>query len=171
MPLTLPRLVLATLHLTAAHGIGVRTSATHSGGPGAALASLPALVLAGFAFGIAAPLVSWSWLPQALFAGGAMLAVYAILSLGRAFAILPSRRGIVVHGPYRWVRHPAYAGELLMFAACTLSQPTPLATAVLGLALPLVALRIRAEERLLSEDPHYQHYRRHVPHRLFPGLW
>lgn len=31
--------------------------------------------------------------------------------------------------------------------------------------------RMRAEERLLSQDPHYRAYMRAVRYRLMPGLW
>jgi len=171
LELTVPRLAISTLHLTVAVSILTRAPATRLGTPQAILASLPAILLAGFAFRLASPLPDWGFLVQGLFASGAALAIAAFSSLGSSFAVLPALRCIVARGPYRLVRHPAYAGELLMFAACALSRPTPLTTAVFGAAIPLVALRIRAEERLLSEDPTYRHYQERVAHRLVPGLW
>jgi len=36
--------------------------------------------------------------------------IYAKISIGRSFGLLPANRGLVVTGAYRWVRHPIYAG-------------------------------------------------------------
>jgi protein-S-isoprenylcysteine O-methyltransferase Ste14 len=33
--------------------------------------------------------------------------------LGRSFGLLPAQRGLVVVGPYRFVRHPIYFGYLI----------------------------------------------------------
>ena len=141
------------------------------GSPQALVASLPALVLAGLAFRLAAPLPAWSLVLQCLFLAGTVLALVAFLTLGDCFAVLPSLRGIVSNGPYRLVRHPAYTGEFLMILACVLSSPSIWSATVLVAALPLVALRIRAEEQLLGETEDYRRYVAHVPFRLVPGVW
>jgi protein-S-isoprenylcysteine O-methyltransferase Ste14 len=132
---------------------------------------LPAFVIAGFALSLGAPLDRWSLESQILFLGGTLLTVSAFAALGPSFAIFPAVRELVVSGPYRWIRHPAYAGEVLMIAACVLSRPDPLAVTVLGLALPLVALRIRTEEKLLLELEGYRSYAERVRARLVPGIW
>ncbi|MCP3960250.1 MAG: hypothetical protein GY719_20600 [bacterium] len=93
------------------------------------------------------------------------------LCLGRSFAILPALRGVVVRGSYRLVRHPAYAGELLMIAGCVVARPVAGSVAALLLAVPLVALRIRAEEELLMSRERYRSYAEQVRWRLVPGVW
>ncbi len=79
---------------------------------------------------------------------------------------------VVSTGPYRHVRHPMYAGALLLMAA------TPLALGSLvafPLVLPLVAvivLRLLDEEAALAKElPGYDAYRREVRFRLVPGVW
>jgi protein-S-isoprenylcysteine O-methyltransferase Ste14 len=79
---------------------------------------------------------------------------------------------VISTGPYGLVRHPMYAGAVLLFAA------TPLALGSLwafvpaaGLSLALVA-RILDEERYLVEHLRgYREYRQNVRARLMPGVW
>src|SRR5262245_18822267 len=37
---------------------------------------------------------------------GLLLSLWAMWSLGSSFSIAPAVRQLVVHGPYRWIRHP-----------------------------------------------------------------
>jgi protein-S-isoprenylcysteine O-methyltransferase Ste14 len=79
---------------------------------------------------------------------------------------------VVSTGPYRFVRHPMYAGGLLGFFA------TPLALGslwALAAAVPLccaMVVRLLNEEQYLSEYlPGYSAYRRKVRSRLIPLVW
>lgn len=110
-------------------------------------------------------------LAAALFVLGALGAVASMLTLGRSFAVLPGARALVVRGPYRVVRHPMYASELLMFAALVAPLGAPRALVALVLAALALALRIRAEEHVLAVLPGHGAYRQQVPFRLVPGLW
>ena len=170
-PVTLPRIAVSTLHLSVALAITRRAPVVRIGSPRAVMAALPALVVAGLAFRLAAPLAEWPVSIQGLFFLGACIAVTTFLALGDNFAVLPALRGVVSRGPYAYVRHPAYAGELGMMLACLLSIPSPMALAVLLTALPLIGLRILTEERLLSEVETYRDYAEQVPYRLVPGMW
>ncbi len=132
------------------------------------LAALPSLLVAGLCFSRAP--AAWDVGPQILFVLGTAQAIWAFVFLGRSFAVLPAKRDLVVRGPYRWVRHPAYVGELIMVAACAW------ATGLGGLwapvvLVPLLVLRIRAEEQLLGELPDWGRYAEGVRWRVFPGLW
>ncbi len=135
------------------------------------LRALPALVIPIGVDAVTPPLDQWPLSAELAFAAGGALTAAALLSLGRSFAILPAVRGIVTSGPYRVVRHPAYAGELVMVAACVLARPGWMTLAPLALGVPLVALRVDAEERLLRGEPDYEAYARRVRWRLLPLVW
>jgi protein-S-isoprenylcysteine O-methyltransferase Ste14 len=167
----LVRVPLLSLHLVVALHLALRTKLRRSGGWGSRLASLPALAIAGLAFRLRGPEGSWPPATEALFFSGSLLAIWSFASLGRSFSVLPAVRGIVTRGAYRWLRHPAYAGEILMLLACCLSRRGALGIAVALAALPLVALRIRAEEALLGQSEEYRAYAERVRYRLVPGLW
>ncbi|MGE5603554.1 MAG: methyltransferase family protein [Nitrososphaerales archaeon] len=87
---------------------------------------------------------------------------------------IQSERGhtVVTEGPYRFVRHPAYAGTILYELAVPFllaSWPALIAT---GLSALLLTLRTALEDRTLqTELPGYIEYARHVRYRLCPGLW
>jgi protein-S-isoprenylcysteine O-methyltransferase Ste14 len=170
-PLTALRCAVSLLHFTVAIATARRAPLVRMGSPRALLSALPALIVAGVAFRLAAPLESWPTSIEVVFLLGAALAIVTFISMGESFAVLPARRRIVSTGPYRIVRHPAYAGELLMIAACAASNPSAASALVLVGALPLVALRIRAEETLLSQSDAYRSYRAKVPFRVIPCLW
>lgn len=101
---------------------------------------------------------------------GLALTLWALASLGTAFGIAPARRSLVVRGPYRLLRHPMYAGELLSLAGAWVSAPGLWNLAVfLAFAASLV-WRISQEERIL-DDCGYTEYAVSVRWRLLPGVW
>ncbi len=89
-------------------------------------------------------------------------------------ARIQSERGheVVTRGPYRLVRHPAYAGTILYELAVPVllaSWPALLASI---LSTALLILRTAFEDRMLhAELPGYREYAQRVRYRLFPGLW
>src|SRR6266542_6470291 len=103
----------------------------------------------------------------------------ALATLGRSFGIVPADRGLVRHGPYRFVRHPIYAFEALFFLGYLMAAPG--ATSALfgsSLAIPNAGIiaawavlqvgRIIREERILGG---YEQYREQVRWRLIPFVW
>lgn len=162
---------IALLHLAVAFLLLGRSRPSRRASPSSMLLSLPALAAGGCAFLLAAPPSAWSAPAQALFLLGLLLTLYALATLGRHFAFFPAVRGVTTRGPYRWLRHPANSGELLMIAACAFSRPTPVSVAVAATALPLVGLRVRAEEALLVGARGYRDYADRVRYRLIPGVW
>jgi protein-S-isoprenylcysteine O-methyltransferase Ste14 len=102
---------------------------------------------------------------------GLAWAIYAKLSLGRSFGLLPARRGIVVKGAYRWVRHPIYLGYFVTHMGFLLANFTPQNLAVYAALYAMQIYRILREERLLSEDDAYADYRRQVRYRAIYGLF
>ena len=75
-------------------------------------------------------------------------------------------------GPYRFVRHPGYAGNLLGVVGIPLALDSLWAFVAAGVALVISLARTTLEDRTLVEElPGYREYARRVPYRLFPGLW
>lgn len=107
----------------------------------------------------------------ALMLAGLAWQVYAKLSLGRSFDLLPARRGTVVRGAYRLVRHPIYLGYLVSHCGFLAAHACPRNAFVYALLYLLQIERIRREERCLADDPVYVHYRTRVRWRLLPGLY
>ena len=80
---------------------------------------------------------------------------------------------LVQSGPYRFIRHPAYAGYLLIASGitCGYSSLTGLLLIPL-LLLPSVIYRLSVEDKLLAEHfgDHFGEYARKTA-RLIPGVW
>jgi protein-S-isoprenylcysteine O-methyltransferase Ste14 len=97
--------------------------------------------------------------------------LWATLALGVRFSNL-SNKGIVAHGPYRWVRHPAY---ICKNAAWWLEKLPTMGD--FNNVLPLLAwnvvyvMRGLTEERHLRADPAYRAYCERVRYRFVPGIW
>ena len=115
-------------------------------------------------------------------------AALAVLCLGLAFGTwaflenkffsgtvrIQTERGhhVIDTGPYRYLRHPGYAGALWMYLAIP-----PYFGSLWGLlpALGLIAvfiLRTALEDKTLQEElPGYKEFTQKTKYRLFPGLW
>jgi protein-S-isoprenylcysteine O-methyltransferase Ste14 len=102
---------------------------------------------------------------------GMLVQVYAKLALGRSFGVVPAHRGLMLAGPYRFVRHPMYAGYLLSHLAFLAMNPSWWNLAVYSLLYSLQIPRLLAEERLLQGDPQYRAYSFNVRYRLIPGVF
>jgi len=92
----------------------------------------------------------------------------ALATLGRSFGVVPADRGLVSHGPYRFVRHPIYAFEALFFLGYLMAVPTPRSFIVIAAWTVLQVGRIIREERILGG---YDQYRQQVRWRLIPYVW
>lgn len=111
-----------------------------------------------------------------LVAAGYGLAVWAMVA-NRYFssvARIQSERGqqVMTTGPYRFVRHPSYAGAILAGLAL------PFMLSALWALVPAVAMsaavtvRTGLEDRMLrAELEGYQDYAARTRYRLFPGVW
>jgi protein-S-isoprenylcysteine O-methyltransferase Ste14 len=111
-----------------------------------------------------------------VFAAGLSLFVWA-MHVNRFFSSvvrIQRERGhhVVASGPYRWVRHPGYAGALAAVVASGIALCSWLAAAVGALGVPLLLRRVIVEDRtLLAELPGYPEYAQTVRWRLLPGVW
>lgn len=79
----------------------------------------------------------------------------AILYLGKYFTVdvsVAPRQPVIDTGPYRFIRHPAYLGSLLMFIGTGFTFAHPVAVLFMIVPPTVVFLyRIAIEERLLLE--------------------
>jgi protein-S-isoprenylcysteine O-methyltransferase Ste14 len=109
-----------------------------------------------------------------VFASGVALRVWAVLTLGsfysHAVRTVEGHR-IIDTGPYRVVRHPAYAGMLLAHAGVVAFFFNYLAlSAYLLWLLPAIVARILVEERALTAIEGYVEFAG-TRKRLLPGIW
>ncbi|MDP2307486.1 MAG: isoprenylcysteine carboxylmethyltransferase family protein [Pseudomonadota bacterium] len=132
-------------------------------------AALPSLLVAGVVMAAAAQ-HPWSTLGLGVAMVGVCVAVAGIVSLGPSFAVLPGVRALRTGGLYRWVRHPVYLGEGIVFLAAAAQLGWSGAAAVVTL-VPLLVWRIQVEERLLSREPSWAEWAARVRWRLLPGAW
>ena len=107
----------------------------------------------------------------ALFAVGALFQISAKLALNRSFGIAPANRGIKRSGPYRYVRHPMYAGYFVNNIGLLLLMLSFANVAVYLIAWTAQVMRVLAEERLLSQDAAYRAYKEDVRWRVLPGVF
>jgi protein-S-isoprenylcysteine O-methyltransferase Ste14 len=79
---------------------------------------------------------------------------------------------VVSHGPYRFVRHPGYAGNLLYYLGVPLFFGTLWAYLPAALLLLITVIRTALEDRTLQAELHgYASYAGRVHFRLLPGVW
>ena len=102
---------------------------------------------------------------------GLIVVIAGKLTLGRSFGIAPANRGVVVAGPYGFVRHPIYAGYLVTHVAFAFAYPSPWNLAVLVLSDVALIFRALCEERVLAADRTYRTYCRRVAWHLVPGVF
>jgi protein-S-isoprenylcysteine O-methyltransferase Ste14 len=102
---------------------------------------------------------------------GLSLVVAGKIALGRSFGVVPANRGVVVRGPYTFVRHPIYTGYLVTHLSFLVAHPTPWNISIVLVADTALILRALMEERVLSADVQYQSYCQRVGWHLVPGVF
>ncbi len=106
-----------------------------------------------------------------LLAAGTAWAVWSLVSLGRNLSIIAQARAVADQGPYRWVRHPLYTGELVSALGIALVVGSAPALAIwLALCALQVYRATREEQLLLGALPEYRDYRRRTA-ALLPGVF
>jgi methyltransferase len=95
-----------------------------------------------------------------LFLFGTALRWWAIRSLGEHWNVQvmdSAQLGVVVAGPFRWIRHPNYVGVFLELAALPMIHGAYIAAlvAVVG-NIWVLRQRLRVEEPMLAAHPEYR---------------
>jgi len=110
-------------------------------------------------------------LADVLLVCGTAWAVWSLRFLGRNVSVLAQARDVVERGPYRWVRHPLYAGEIVSALGVALTANSAAAVALWVLLCGLQAYRaLREEQVLLQALPAYRGYRSRTA-ALLPGVF
>jgi protein-S-isoprenylcysteine O-methyltransferase Ste14 len=79
---------------------------------------------------------------------------------------------VIRDGPYRYLRHPLYAGAILFELALPVALGSWWALIPGALATLLFIIRTTLEERMLRANlAGYDDYRRQTRYRLLPGVW
>jgi len=79
---------------------------------------------------------------------------------------------VATGGPYRYVRHPGYAGFIVFTLATPLVLSSLWALIPTGLVVCGMIVRTVLEDRTLQEElDGYRAYARRVRYRLLPGVW
>jgi protein-S-isoprenylcysteine O-methyltransferase Ste14 len=146
--------LIASVWATATIGIGLAFAFPHA----AVMSGRTAVFMAGLVLMIAGMAMRW----------------YSIWALGASFTLAVSTRSgqeVVQSGPYRWVRHPSYAGGLLTILGVLVCCANLVSLAALTIALFGYAYRIRIEESALTTylGSPYRDYMRRTK-RLIPFL-
>jgi protein-S-isoprenylcysteine O-methyltransferase Ste14 len=102
---------------------------------------------------------------------GMVVQISAKLTLRRSYGILPANRGVVIGGPYRFIRHPIYFGYFIYNAGFLLPSFGLRYLVVLVLLWTMQIIRVIREERVLIKDPTYRAYTERVRYRLIPGVF
>ena len=79
---------------------------------------------------------------------------------------------VIDTGMYGVVRHPMYTTTLLLFLSMPLVLGSIISFVITLLYIPIIAMRIKNEEEVLSEGLlGYKDYMTKVKYRLMPFIW
>ena len=117
-----------------------------------------------FPAGVAAAVLAAAWIAWAMHSNRFFSAVVRI----------QKDRGhvVVMGGPYRFVRHPGYAGMSVVTLATPLILNSRWALLPAAVTAAVTVLRTALEDRTLQNELEgYTGYARRVKYRLAPGIW
>jgi protein-S-isoprenylcysteine O-methyltransferase Ste14 len=148
----------------------------------------PAMAFGGVVIPVVAGLEARFGWPPGPFSLPVKLAAIAVMVLAYVFASwamienanfsgivrLQTDRGhsVCSSGPYRWVRHPAYASGFWSYLAMPLMLDSAWGLIPVAILFGVIIVRTRLEDRTLQEElPGYREYAARMKYRLFPGIW
>jgi protein-S-isoprenylcysteine O-methyltransferase Ste14 len=123
----------------------------------------------------------WSQMrPDATMAGDVLvaigwLAIYFVFkenTFTSATIELASDQKVISTGPYALVRHPMYAGGIIMLLGMPIALGSWWGVLVLAAMMPVLMWRLFDEEKFLAKNlAGYVDYQSKVRHRLIPLVW
>jgi protein-S-isoprenylcysteine O-methyltransferase Ste14 len=123
----------------------------------------------------------WSSMPAFVPVVGEMLVVLGFVifyyvfkenSFGASNITTEAGQKVISTGPYALLRHPMYAGVIVLLFGVPLALGSFWCLLVLAIAIPGLVLRILDEEKLLKKElPGYGEYMQKVRYRLVPYIW
>jgi protein-S-isoprenylcysteine O-methyltransferase Ste14 len=123
----------------------------------------------------------WSSVPASVSVLGDALIALAFLfiffvfkenSYGASTIQIAEGQTVVSTGPYALVRHPMYAGALVMLIGTPLALGSWWGLFAVLLILPVLIWRLLDEERFLRQNlAGYAEYQTKVKYRLLPFIW
>ncbi len=164
------------------HGLAERLPALGSRGQGWVIGQMVLIFLVGAvsypSFDALPPSSPFGWLSfgagLVMVAAGAWLAYRGIDALGPSLSALPAPAPdgeMVVSGPYERIRHPIYAGVILLAIGWAFLVVSPAAVVMAALLAVWLDLKSRREELWLAERyPGYHAYRART-RRFIPGAY
>jgi protein-S-isoprenylcysteine O-methyltransferase Ste14 len=126
---------------------------------------------------------AWSLVPVWVQGLGAVLIALCMVVVWQTFRFntfaapqirlqMDRQQHVITDGPYRFVRHPMYAGALLMFVGTPLLLGSWWGLAFVPVGAIGIGIRAVGEERMLRRElAGYDDYTSKVRFRLVPGLW
>ena len=137
---------------------------------------LAAFVVAGLNFRF-----QWIVLPAwAVWVGaGVFLAAYLMYAevlrentyLSRTVEVQENQK-VVDTGLYGIIRHPMYCATLFLFLSMGIVLGSPISFLILLLYIPIIALRMKNEEKVLEEGlAGYKEYKTRVKYKVIPFIW
>ena len=79
---------------------------------------------------------------------------------------------VIDTGLYGIVRHPMYMATTVLFLAMPLVLASPISFLIMLFYIPLIAKRIKNEEKVLEEGLEgYKEYKQKVKYKVIPFVW
>jgi len=124
---------------------------------------------------------TWSHLPPYVALAGDVLVALGWLAIFSVFRentytsatieLAPDQK-VISTGPYALVRHPMYAGAIVMLLGIPIALGSWWGILVIVAMMPALIWRMIDEERFLARKlPGYVAYQKKVRHRLIPMVW
>lgn len=123
----------------------------------------------------------WSQVPgwlvitaDILMLAGYLLVFIVFKTNSYASRIIEVQKGqkVISTGPYAVIRHPMYAGSIIMYLAMPLALGSYWALLCFIPIIPILVLRTLNEEEVLKKGLEgYKKYCKKVKYRIIPGIW